>query len=145
MYIIAVYDVGEKRVVKMLKLCRQYLNWIQNSVFEGELTEVQLKELKYKAKEIMKRQVSQLGKLVDDLLDLTRISQNKIQLKKENLNDQRRILDDVRGNCGKRIPVRESVVPGLRAIGHPVIVGVRVERVEADIIEAEQVEFESIV
>jgi len=54
MYIIAVYDVGEKRVVKMLKLCRQYLNWIQNSVFEGELTEVQLKELKYKAKEIMK-------------------------------------------------------------------------------------------
>ena len=54
MYIIAVYDVGEKRVVKMLKLCRQYLNWIQNSVFEGELTEVQLKELKYKAKEIKK-------------------------------------------------------------------------------------------
>jgi len=54
MYIIAVYDVGEKRVAKMLKLCRQYLNWIQNSVFEGELTEVQLKELKYKAKDIMK-------------------------------------------------------------------------------------------
>jgi CRISPR-associated protein Cas2 len=54
MYVIAVYDVGEKRVVKMLKLCSQYLNWIQNSVFEGELTEVQLKELKYKAKEIMK-------------------------------------------------------------------------------------------
>ena len=54
MYIIAVYDVGEKRVVKMLKLCRQYLTWIQNSVFEGELTEVQLTELKYKAKKIMK-------------------------------------------------------------------------------------------
>lgn len=54
MYIIAVYDVGEKRVAKMLKLCRQYLNWIQNSVFEGELTEVQLKELKYKAQDIMK-------------------------------------------------------------------------------------------
>lgn len=54
MYVIAVYDVGVKRVVKMLKLCRQYLNWIQNSVFEGELTEVQLKELKYKAQDIMK-------------------------------------------------------------------------------------------
>ena len=54
MYIIAVYDVGEKRVAKMLKLCRQYLNWIQNSVFEGEMTEVQLKELKYKAQDIMK-------------------------------------------------------------------------------------------
>lgn len=53
MYIIAVYDMNEKRVGKMLKLCRQYLNWIQNSVFEGELTEVQLKELVYRAKEFM--------------------------------------------------------------------------------------------
>lgn len=38
----------------MLKLCRQYLNWIQNSVFEGEITEVKLKELLHRAKEIMK-------------------------------------------------------------------------------------------
>jgi len=53
MYVIAVYDIGEKRVGKMLKLCRQYLNWIQNSVFEGEITEVKLNELKIKAKNIM--------------------------------------------------------------------------------------------
>lgn len=45
MYIILVYDVGEKRVGKMLRLCRRYLNWIQNSVFEGEISEVKLKEL----------------------------------------------------------------------------------------------------
>lgn len=53
MYVILVYDIGEKRVGKMLKLCRQYLNWIQNSVFEGEITEVKLKELEFKAKGIM--------------------------------------------------------------------------------------------
>ena len=53
MYVILVYDIGEKRVGKMLKLCRKYLNWIQNSVFEGEITEVKLKELKYRAREIM--------------------------------------------------------------------------------------------
>ncbi|PKP08597.1 MAG: CRISPR-associated endonuclease Cas2 [Bacteroidetes bacterium HGW-Bacteroidetes-4] len=53
MYVILVYDVGEKRVGKMLKLCRRYLNWIQNSVFEGELTEVKLKELALIAKQIM--------------------------------------------------------------------------------------------
>jgi CRISPR-associated protein Cas2 len=53
MYVIAVYDVGEKRVGKMLKLCRKYLNWIQNSVFEGEITEVKLMELQYRALEIM--------------------------------------------------------------------------------------------
>lgn len=46
MYVILVYDVNEKRVAKMLKLCRRYLHWIQNSVFEGEITEFKLKELK---------------------------------------------------------------------------------------------------
>lgn len=54
MYVILVYDIGERRVAKMLKLCRQYLNWIQNSVFEGEITEVKLKELLAHAKKIMK-------------------------------------------------------------------------------------------
>lgn len=53
MYVILVYDMGEKRVAKMLKLCRKYLNWIQNSVFEGEISEVRLKELTLKAEEMM--------------------------------------------------------------------------------------------
>lgn len=53
MYVILVYDVNERRVGKMLKLCRQYLHWIQNSVFEGEITEVKLKELLHRARNIM--------------------------------------------------------------------------------------------
>lgn len=53
MYIILVYDVGTKRCGKMLKLCRKYLNWIQNSVFEGEITSVKLLELKHAALSIM--------------------------------------------------------------------------------------------
>lgn len=53
MYVILVYDCGEKRVGKMLKLCRRYLTWIQNSVFEGELSDVQLKDLKLKADKLM--------------------------------------------------------------------------------------------
>lgn len=40
----------------MLKLCRKYLNWIQNSVFEGEITEVRIKELTLKAEKIMKKE-----------------------------------------------------------------------------------------
>lgn len=55
MYVIVVYDVGEKRVSKMLKLCRQYLCWVQNSVFEGELSEVKLKELKLKMKDLIEK------------------------------------------------------------------------------------------
>lgn len=55
MYVILVYDISEKKVTKMLKLCRKYLVWIQNSVFEGEITEVKLKELILSAKKIMDR------------------------------------------------------------------------------------------
>ena len=53
MYVILVYDVGQKRVGKMLKLCRRYLNWIQNSVFEGEISEVRLKELLMESRRFM--------------------------------------------------------------------------------------------
>ncbi len=40
----------------MLKLCRQYLNWIQNSVLEGEITAVKLKELVWKTEQIIDKQ-----------------------------------------------------------------------------------------
>jgi len=60
MYVIAVYDINEKRVGKMLKLCRRYLNWIQNSVFEGEIREVKLQELIYESKKIMKKEEDSL-------------------------------------------------------------------------------------
>ena len=56
MYVILVYDCGEKRVGKMLKLCRKYLNWIQNSVFEGEISDVKLKELCYKAGKVIEKE-----------------------------------------------------------------------------------------
>lgn len=53
MYVIAVYDVAAERTNKMLKLCRKYLNWVQNSVLEGELTAAQLAELEAAAADIM--------------------------------------------------------------------------------------------
>jgi len=59
-YVILVYDVGEKRVGKMLKLCRKYLNWIQNSVFEGDISEVKLKELTILAEKIRKTEEDSL-------------------------------------------------------------------------------------
>jgi len=60
MYVIAVYDVGVERVAKMLRLCRRYLHWVQNSVFEGEISEVKLKELETKALDIMNPQTDSL-------------------------------------------------------------------------------------
>ena len=60
MYVVLVYDVNQKRTGKMLKLCRQYLNWIQNSVFEGDITEVRLKELCHRAILIMDMETDSL-------------------------------------------------------------------------------------
>lgn len=53
MFVILVYDFGEKRVGKALKLCRKYLTWVQNSVFEGELGMANLKKLKIELENIM--------------------------------------------------------------------------------------------
>lgn len=46
MYVLLVYDVEVNRVSKVHKLIKRYLHWVQNSVFEGELTDAQIAELK---------------------------------------------------------------------------------------------------
>lgn len=46
MFIIMVYDINQKRVARVLKTSRKYLYWVQNSVFEGEISEVNFKKLK---------------------------------------------------------------------------------------------------
>lgn len=85
MYVILVYDVGQKRVGKMLKLCRLYLNWIQNSVFEGEITEVKLLELKQRAMQVMDEE--------SDSLIIFKTRQEK-WLEKEIVGHERQALDN---------------------------------------------------
>lgn len=53
MKVILVYDVNQKRVSRVLKTCRKYLHWVQNSVFEGEITEGRLERLKTELKKII--------------------------------------------------------------------------------------------
>jgi CRISPR-associated protein Cas2 len=53
MFVILVYDANEKRVQKFLKICRKYLVHVQKSVFEGEITEAQLKYLLQELKAVM--------------------------------------------------------------------------------------------
>ncbi|GHV33584.1 CRISPR-associated protein Cas2 [Synergistales bacterium] len=54
MFVLMFYDVGEKRVAKVLKTARRYLTWIQNSVLEGELSPAQFESLKIDVKKILK-------------------------------------------------------------------------------------------
>lgn len=56
MFIILVYDAASKRNPKLLKLCRQYLTWVQNSVFEGELTDAGYRMLTYGIKSLIEEE-----------------------------------------------------------------------------------------
>ena len=47
MFVLMVYDVNVDRVTKVLKIGRKYLEHIQNSVLEGELSPAQYKRLKH--------------------------------------------------------------------------------------------------
>jgi CRISPR-associated protein Cas2 len=46
MYVLVVYDVEVRRVGRIHKFLKRHLNWVQNSVFEGELTEAQIEEVR---------------------------------------------------------------------------------------------------
>lgn len=48
MYVIVAYDVGVERLDTVRHILKQYLTWIQNSAFEGELSEGSLEELRLK-------------------------------------------------------------------------------------------------
>lgn len=60
MYVIMVYDAAPKRGVKILKYLRQHLVWIQNSVFEGEVTKAQFEEIKHTIREIINEEVDSI-------------------------------------------------------------------------------------
>ena len=46
MYVIIVYDIEVERIDRVRKYLKQYLNWVQNSAFEGELKEGELEKIK---------------------------------------------------------------------------------------------------
>ena len=52
MYVVLVYDIaqdknGQKRWSHVYKICKKYLSHIQNSVFEGEISKVQITKAVY--------------------------------------------------------------------------------------------------
>lgn len=61
MYVILVYDIstqtkeGQKRLSKVMKKCRQYLHHTQKSVFEGEISESKLAELRVSIQKLIDR------------------------------------------------------------------------------------------
>jgi len=58
MYVIIVYDVSIERVNKVRAFLRRYLKWVQNSVFEGELTPAEYEKVKYELSKMISTQDS---------------------------------------------------------------------------------------
>jgi len=54
-YAFVFYDVNEKRVQKVFKICKKYLSHFQFSVFRGDITPSKLMELK-----------NELNNIIDD-------------------------------------------------------------------------------
>jgi CRISPR-associated protein Cas2 len=45
MFVVLVYDTAVERNPTVLRTCRQYLHWVQRSVFQGELSAAQHRNL----------------------------------------------------------------------------------------------------
>ena len=45
MHLVLVYDVKQERVGKVCKTLRRRLTWVQNSVFEGEVSEADFRQI----------------------------------------------------------------------------------------------------
>jgi len=86
MYTIIVYDVGEKRVSRACKYLRCFLNWVQNSAFEGELTLGQIERIK-----------AGLGDIIDPDEDSVYfyVARDKKWLKKEVLGQNKNLNDTI--------------------------------------------------
>ena len=52
-YVIVCYDVGEKRVNKVFKICKKYLSHYQFSIFRGPITPSKLILLKKELKKVI--------------------------------------------------------------------------------------------
>lgn len=55
-YAFVFYDVNEKRVQKVFKICKKYLSHYQNSVFRGEITPSKIIALKTDLKQVIQEQ-----------------------------------------------------------------------------------------
>jgi len=52
-YAFLFYDVGEKRVQKVFKICKKYLSHFQKSVFRGDMTPSKFIQLRKELKQII--------------------------------------------------------------------------------------------
>ena len=65
MYVVLVYDIsgesnGQRTLGRVFKICKKYLTHIQNSVFEGELTEGQIAKLNAELNKLIRKDLDSM-------------------------------------------------------------------------------------
>jgi CRISPR-associated protein Cas2 len=83
MYVIVVYDVGVERVNRVRIFLKQYLNWVQNSVIEGELTKSEYKLIEKGLKNLIKKDVDSVRIYIlrsDKYLDIVELGTGKADI-----------------------------------------------------------------
>ena len=86
MYVIVAYDVNVERVNRVKKFLRRYLNWVQNSLFEGELSEADLEEVKMGLKGIIDEE--------EDMIVIYRL-RNERAMKREDMGHDKSGIDEI--------------------------------------------------
>ena len=86
MYVIIAYDVAVGRVNKVKKFLRTQLVWVQNSLFEGELTDSRYMEIKQTVSKIINPEI--------DCLTIYKFQSNKA-MERENLGISKGDPEDV--------------------------------------------------
>ncbi len=85
-YLIITYDVGEDRVNRVRKILKKYFMWVQNSVFEGDITTGKLEQCK-----------RELMKVIDEDKDSVYFYrlENRLNYSKTILGIERELTDNV--------------------------------------------------
>lgn len=86
MYALVVYDVSVERGTKVHKLLKRWLHWRQNSVFEGELTEAQIEEVKNQLNSVINKETDSI---------LFYIARDERWLKREHLGKEGKTTDNL--------------------------------------------------
>ena len=56
LFVIIVYDISSNQINRVRIFLKQYLNWVQNSVFEGELTKTEFRIIEKTIKETIDKE-----------------------------------------------------------------------------------------
>jgi CRISPR-associated protein Cas2 len=59
-YLIVTYDIAEERVNKVRKILKKYFIWVQNSVFEGDITDGRLLKCRLELEKVIDKEIDSI-------------------------------------------------------------------------------------